>query len=98
MKKVLLGILILLIINILNHRVWLETESGTKIHKISWFIESSILQGSYILDPIDGNCKDEMGENGHGWKFNVADYYSCDRFQRALNGNFKKPNPDSVKY
>lgn len=39
----------------------------------------------YITDPFLGNCQEVEGENGHGWKFIVADYYSCDKFQRLLS-------------
>ena len=40
---------------------------------------------SYIVDPLVGNCSLKHGENGHGWKFIIADYYQCDKLQRYLN-------------
>jgi hypothetical protein len=104
MKKILLGMLIMLTASIVNHEIWLRTENKkddgaeTRLHKVSVFLEYKVFQGGYIMDPVRGNCRDEQAENGFGWKFNVADYYDCDAFQRMLDGNFKKSNPDSPKY
>lgn len=102
MNKFLLGALTVWLLVAATHITWEKTihdddnNEGTA-HKLAWFLESEVFQGGYLMYPINGYCKDEMAENGHGWKFNVADYYDCDRLQRALNGNFKKQNKNSPR-
>jgi hypothetical protein len=94
MKKFLLGILFTLTLSTTNHYA-LSYDHKTKLHDAASFLEYQVFQGGYLLNPIMGNCADEEGENGFGWKFNVADYYRCDKFQRLLNGNHKPYNPKS---
>lgn len=96
MKKILLGMLLTLILSTANSYVLEHTwETKDETHKVAYYLQQEVFQGGYILNPLMGKCKDRMGENGFGWKFNVADYYGCDRFQRLLNGNHKKPDPNS---
>ena len=99
MKKFLLGIIFTILLGTLSNYTWLETrkEDHPILHPIADFVMWKVVLGQYILDPVMGNCKDQQGENGFGWKFNVADYYGCDRFQRLLNGNLKKPDKNSSK-
>lgn len=98
MKKFVLGMLTMLLISNISYYLWLNSEVKTKVYNTSSFVLEKIVHGRYILDPIMGNCRDEMAKNGFGWKFNVADYYKCDRFQRLLNGNHKPINHNSSTY
>lgn len=98
MNKVIIGILVTLIASSVNEYVWRNYDSDTKPHKIAYSLKEKVFEGGYLLDPIMGLCRDRQGQNGFGWKFNVADYYGCDRFQRLLNWNFKKQDPNSPRY
>lgn len=93
LKSYLFGILTVLAISTATNAVFMGTESES-LSKIAFTFQSRVLEGGYIVFPLLGKCADREGENGHGWKFNVADYYGCDWLQRALNGNFKKPKKD----
>lgn len=94
-KSFLAGAITVLSIVYASHLTYMNTD-GTA-HKITSKIDD-ILNGQYFQHVVDGNCKDEMGTNGFGWKINFADYFGCDRLQRALNGNFKAPNKNSASY
>ncbi len=85
MKKFLLGVLLTLILSIGSNYLWENTEKETspKLYKFSSFMKLQIFDGGYVLNVITKKCVDEEGENGFGWKFNVADYYQCDKFQRT---------------
>jgi hypothetical protein len=102
MKSFIFGALSLLTLNIINEYVWYNTIEDTKnpsvVNKVSKYLKFNVFEGGYILNVIEGNCKDEMGVNGHGWSFNTADYFGCDKFQRLLNGNHKPLNPNGPKY
>jgi len=97
MKKFILGIIFTLFLGSVSNYSWDHTEKETnpKLHEISRFVFFNIIQGEYFLNVLEGNCQDRMSKNGFGWKFNVADYYQCDRLQRLLNGNHKAYNPES---
>lgn len=88
MKQFILGMVTVVVLGTISNIVWLKTEAGT-LHRVAKFVNFDIISGEYLLNPIMGKCQDRNGQNGFGWKFNVADYYGCDRFQRLLNGNFK---------
>lgn len=98
MKQFFFGMLAAFVLSTLTNLVWLKSERGTTTYKISKYLKFNIIEGDYVLNPLVGNCRDVMGKNGHGWVFNVADYYGCDRFQRLLNGNFKSQDPNSPRY
>lgn len=98
MKQFFYGVLAMLVLGMVNEYVWLKTTREQTLGKASRFVKYQILEGGYILNPLLGNCQDREGQNGFGWKFNVADYYGCDRFQRLLNGNRKPYNPNTNSY
>lgn len=92
MKQFFYGVLFTLALSTTVSYGWLNLNRDTAGYKVSSFLYWQVFSGFYLLNPLQGNCVDEPGQNGHGWKFDsVADYYQCDRFQRLLNGNFKAP-------
>lgn len=95
MKQFILGMIAAASLGTVCNIVWLNTDKGLA-HQVAKFVAYDVLQGEYLLNPINGKCKDKQGQNGFGWQFNVADYYGCDRFQRLLNGNFK-PQAESPR-
>lgn len=97
MKRVFLGFALCLVANIIVNYAFFNVDRQPYHDAIS-FLKNQIFDGGYILDPLQGNCVDKMGKNGHGWTFNIADYYGCDRFQRMLNRNFKPRNFDSLRF
>lgn len=38
-----------------------------------------------IANPIVGNCRDIRDRNGHGWEFNVREYYDCNELQIIIS-------------
>lgn len=34
---------------------------------------------------LTGNCKAEQGRNGHGWEFNVREYYGCNGLEILIS-------------
>lgn len=90
MGKFFYGIFCMLLFSCVTNYVFLTYEHDTKLQKIASYVQYQIVQGNYIINPVLGNCKDQIGQNGFGWTFNTADYFKCDKFQRFLNGNFKK--------
>ena len=97
MKKFIFGILFTILIGSISSYTWENTEKEKSpiLYSISSFITYDILQGYYILNILEHKCEDRQGQNGFGWKFNIADYNQCDRLQRLLNGNYKPYNPNS---
>lgn len=44
-----------------------------------------VLPSYGIADPFIGNCTSEWGENGHGWRFVLRDYYGCNTLQILIS-------------
>ena len=44
-----------------------------------------------ISDVLLGNCQNKMGENGHGWKFNIREYNGCNKIQIIISDLLYSP-------